>query len=242
MELVNALYAFEAAARDAMPAGERAALLREAVETVLLLLGPFSPHVTEELWEHLGHPESLFKQPWPTPDPAALTRQEVTVVLQVDGKVRGRLTLEVGRGRGPRAGAGARRRQGPAVAAGPNGRAGGGGAEPARQRRDALVRRRALLVLLLAVLPARLRLHRARHAAVAHPNRRGADLPQPHAGAGHRGLHHARGGGGVLHQRAAQGRQPRAGRRHPRRRDHRLQRHLHRVRPERQRPPVPPAW
>jgi leucyl-tRNA synthetase len=82
-------------ARDTMPAGKRAALLREAVETVLLLLGPFSPHVTEELWQHLGHADSLFKQRWPTPDPAALTRQEVTVVLQVDGKVRGRLTLEV---------------------------------------------------------------------------------------------------------------------------------------------------
>ena len=95
MELVNALYAFEAAARDRMAAGERAALLREGVETMLLLLGPFSPHVTEELWEHLGHTESVFKQAWPTPDPGALTRQEVTVVLQVDGKVRSRLTLEI---------------------------------------------------------------------------------------------------------------------------------------------------
>jgi leucyl-tRNA synthetase len=95
MELVNALYAFESATPDRMAAGERAALLREAVETVLLLLGPFSPHVTEELWEHLGHTDSLFKQPWPAPDAAALTRQEVTVVLQVDGKVRSRLTLEI---------------------------------------------------------------------------------------------------------------------------------------------------
>ncbi len=95
MELVNALYAFEAAPGDRLPAGERAALLREAIETVLLLLGPFSPHVTEELWQQLGHPESLFKRPWPTADAAALARQEVTVVLQVDGKVRSRLTLEV---------------------------------------------------------------------------------------------------------------------------------------------------
>jgi leucyl-tRNA synthetase len=94
MELVNALYAFEAAA-DRMPAGERASLLGEAVETVLLLLGPFTPHVTEELWEHLGHADSLFTRPWPTPDPAALRQQEVTVVLQVDGKVRSRLTLEI---------------------------------------------------------------------------------------------------------------------------------------------------
>ena len=95
MELVNALYAFEPASRDGMAAGERAALLKEGAETVLLLLGPFSPHVTEELWEQLGHGQSLFKQRWPTADPAALTRREVTVVVQVDGKVRSRLTVEV---------------------------------------------------------------------------------------------------------------------------------------------------
>jgi leucyl-tRNA synthetase len=98
MELVNAIYAFEPAARDRVPAGERAALLREAEETVLLLLGPFAPHVTEELWERLGHRESLFRQAWPVADPLALERDEVTVVLQVDGKVRGRLTVEVDAG------------------------------------------------------------------------------------------------------------------------------------------------
>ncbi|TMQ18786.1 MAG: leucine--tRNA ligase [Candidatus Rokuibacteriota bacterium] len=95
MELVNALHAFESASLDGVGSGERAALLREAVETMLLLLGPFAPHVTEELWQQLGHPTSLFKQPWPVADQAALTRKEVTVVLQVDGKVRGRLTIEV---------------------------------------------------------------------------------------------------------------------------------------------------
>jgi leucyl-tRNA synthetase len=95
MELVNALYAFEPASLDTVPVSERGALLREAVETVLLLLGPISPHVTEELWAQLGHQESLFTQPWPTADAAALQRAEVTVVLQVDGKVRGRLVVDV---------------------------------------------------------------------------------------------------------------------------------------------------
>jgi leucyl-tRNA synthetase len=97
MELVNALHAFDSSDRaaDAMPAGERLALLREAVETLLLLLGPFSPHVTEELWALLGHSSSLFKETWPVADPAALARKEVTVVLQVDGKVRSRLTVDV---------------------------------------------------------------------------------------------------------------------------------------------------
>jgi len=99
MELVNAVYAFEsasAAGDGAVAAAERAALLREAVETILLLLGPFSPHVTEELWAQLGHDTSLFKQSWPVVDTAALVRKEVTVILQVDGKVRSRLTVDIG--------------------------------------------------------------------------------------------------------------------------------------------------
>jgi len=95
MELVNALHAFDGVAQDTVPAPERAALLREAVETVLLLLAPFCPHVTEELWAQLGHRESLFRQRWPEADAAAMQRAEVTVVLQVDGKVRGRLTVDV---------------------------------------------------------------------------------------------------------------------------------------------------
>src|SRR5216117_2050557 len=96
MELVNALYAFEATSHDGMPAAERAALMREAVETTLLLLGPFCPHVTEELWAQLGHRESLFMGPWPEADPVALVKKEVTLVVQVDGKVRSRLQVDVG--------------------------------------------------------------------------------------------------------------------------------------------------
>jgi leucyl-tRNA synthetase len=96
MELVNALHEFERSSLDTMPRPERGALLREAVETMLLLLGPVSPHLTEELWAALGHRESLFRQPWPVPDPAALARDEVEIVVQVDGRVRGRLTAEVG--------------------------------------------------------------------------------------------------------------------------------------------------
>jgi leucyl-tRNA synthetase len=95
MELVNALYAFDTAAPERVPGGERARLLREAVETVLLLLGPFCPHVTEELWAQLGHTESLFAQRWPVAEAAALVKKEVTVVVQVDGKVRGRLVVDV---------------------------------------------------------------------------------------------------------------------------------------------------
>ena len=96
MELVNALHEFERASLDGMPREERSGLLREAVEATVLLLGPVSPHITEELWAALGHPQSLFKQRWPEPDPVALARDEVEIVVQVDGRVRGRLTALVG--------------------------------------------------------------------------------------------------------------------------------------------------
>ena len=87
MELVNALQTYAAASGDR-------ALLREGVETVVRLLGPFCPHVTEELWEALGHSRSVFEQSWPVADASALVREEVTVVVQVDGKVRSRLTVD----------------------------------------------------------------------------------------------------------------------------------------------------
>jgi leucyl-tRNA synthetase len=95
MELVNALHAFEQVSLDAAAGDERRGLLREAVETVLLLLAPFTPHLAEELWSQMGHTESVFRQGWPEADPVALRKEEVTVVVQVDGKVRGRLTVDV---------------------------------------------------------------------------------------------------------------------------------------------------
>ena len=95
MELVNALHEFERESLDRVASAERAGLLREAVETTLLLLGPVCPHMTEELWQALGHGESLFRQAWPAADAGALVREQVTVVVQVDGKVRSRLTVDV---------------------------------------------------------------------------------------------------------------------------------------------------
>ena len=96
MELVNALYAFDAEARERAGSSERAALVQEAVETVILLLGPFCPHIAEEVWSLLGHEQSVFRQPWPTAEAAALAKDEVELVVQVDGRVRSRLVVEVG--------------------------------------------------------------------------------------------------------------------------------------------------
>jgi leucyl-tRNA synthetase len=95
MELVNALIDFERASLDTVSGEERARLLREAVETTCLLLGPVCPHITEELWALLEHAESLFKQAWPVADQGAMARDEVEIVVQVDGRVRGHLTADV---------------------------------------------------------------------------------------------------------------------------------------------------
>jgi leucyl-tRNA synthetase len=66
---------------------------REALETLVLLMAPSTPYVAEELWERLGMPYSVHQQSWPTYDPALTVEEQVEVVVQVNGKVRGRLLL-----------------------------------------------------------------------------------------------------------------------------------------------------
>ncbi|MCC6742126.1 MAG: leucine--tRNA ligase [Planctomycetia bacterium] len=73
-----------------------AAVLREACESVTLLLAPFVPHLAEELWELLGKNPSIFDQPWPTFDPAACVEAEIEVPIQINGKIRSRLVLAAG--------------------------------------------------------------------------------------------------------------------------------------------------
>jgi leucyl-tRNA synthetase len=82
MELCNGL----AALRPSDAQGW--ALFREGVETLLLCLSPFCPHICEELWETLGNPEWLARAKWPEADVGALSEDRVTVVLQVNGKLR----------------------------------------------------------------------------------------------------------------------------------------------------------
>jgi leucyl-tRNA synthetase len=69
---------------------------RYVLEPFVLLLSPFAPHLAEELWHALGHHESLAYEPWPKYDPALLTTEETEVVVQINGKVRSRLTLPAG--------------------------------------------------------------------------------------------------------------------------------------------------
>ena len=90
MELVNTLYQTKDALRTT-EAGR--CLLSSAVASTLAVLSPVTPHLCEELWQRLGHAELLSGQPWPIHDPQALVRDEVTIVVQVDGKVRSKLTV-----------------------------------------------------------------------------------------------------------------------------------------------------
>ncbi len=69
---------------------------KEAAEALVRLLSPFAPHLAEELWERLGHRELLARSPWPQADAALLKKTEVSLVIQVNGKVRSHLTVPVG--------------------------------------------------------------------------------------------------------------------------------------------------
>ena len=69
---------------------------REIVETFILLLAPMTPHIAEELWQRLGHDSSVLDAPWPAWDEALAADEVVTVVIQVNGKLRDRLEVPVG--------------------------------------------------------------------------------------------------------------------------------------------------
>src|SRR5205823_11943871 len=64
---------------------------RSVLQTFVLLLAPFAPHLAEELWRALGHAETLAYEPWPEYDPALTKAEEIEVPVQVNGKVRARL-------------------------------------------------------------------------------------------------------------------------------------------------------
>ncbi len=66
---------------------------RQGIQTLVLLLAPFAPHIAEELWQQLGYSDSVHCQPWPKHDPAALLVDEITLVIQILGKTRG--TIQV---------------------------------------------------------------------------------------------------------------------------------------------------
>ena len=90
MELVNAMYQFKDS-HDTVQAD----LGHELVEKLLLMLAPFTPHITEELWHEVGKTGSIHQQDWPIYEEAALVIDEVEIAVQVNGKVRDKMTIPV---------------------------------------------------------------------------------------------------------------------------------------------------
>ncbi|MGZ3636360.1 MAG: leucine--tRNA ligase [Ktedonobacterales bacterium] len=89
MEYVNGLNKL----RDASPEVVRDPRFAVAIETLLVLLAPMTPHITEELWHETGHESSVHAQLWPSYNPALTVDEVITVVVQVNGKVRDRLEV-----------------------------------------------------------------------------------------------------------------------------------------------------
>ncbi|HTV65715.1 MAG TPA: leucine--tRNA ligase [Bryocella sp.] len=92
MDLVNKLYAYE----DAVQRGEAAAplwLMAEVQRKLVLMLAPFAPYLANELWEMLGETSDLLRAPWPTYDPAVAKEEEFEYAIQVNGKIRSRITV-----------------------------------------------------------------------------------------------------------------------------------------------------
>ena len=71
-------------------------VFREATDVLIRLLAPFAPHIAEELWSRREGDSSVHQQPWPVYDPALTTDETVTLIIQVNGKVRDRITVPVG--------------------------------------------------------------------------------------------------------------------------------------------------
>ncbi|RMF93396.1 MAG: leucine--tRNA ligase, partial [Nitrospinota bacterium] len=90
MELVNHLYQFTGEEREE-PGAQMA--LREAIEMLVRLLSPFTPHLAEELWHRLGYTESIAHVAWPSHNPDLAQEEEITLVVQVNGKVRSRISI-----------------------------------------------------------------------------------------------------------------------------------------------------
>ncbi|MBL4583184.1 MAG: leucine--tRNA ligase [Pseudomonadales bacterium] len=89
MELCNAISSFEGSAPEDI------AVEREAIEAAVILLAPVTPHICHKLWQNLGHEGTVIDATWPQVDESALVRTSIEMVVQVNGKVRGRIEVSV---------------------------------------------------------------------------------------------------------------------------------------------------
>ena len=92
MELFNTMSAFDSEGQS----GDTLAVMRFAMDTVVLLLSPIVPHFSEELWQALGHDQSVLQENWPIYAESALVKDQLLIVIQVNGKLRSRFTIDAG--------------------------------------------------------------------------------------------------------------------------------------------------
>jgi leucyl-tRNA synthetase len=92
MELVNDLYAFTKH-HETAPTPQAHVVVKEALDALIVMVSPFAPHAAEELWHQFGHAGDLSTASWPAFDEQAAREEEIEIPIQVNGKVRGRLTV-----------------------------------------------------------------------------------------------------------------------------------------------------
>jgi len=88
MELINELTKYEDSSEQGL------AVMKEATESIVLLLAPIVPHITQQLWQDLGHSGLVAEASWPDYDEAALVKDEVELVVQVNGKLRSKIMVQ----------------------------------------------------------------------------------------------------------------------------------------------------
>jgi leucyl-tRNA synthetase len=93
MELLNEIHTYAPPDREALPEDIDPAVVSELLETLVLLMTPFTPHLGEEIWQQLGHSDSVFRAPWPAFDPAVAADEAVNVMIQVNGKIRDKVSV-----------------------------------------------------------------------------------------------------------------------------------------------------
>lgn len=95
MELLNHVDAFHVVIPKNAAEELNFHVFRHTMETILLLMAPFTPHICEELWGIMGHKPSIFQQPWPAYDKDAILEEVIEIVVQINSKVKSRLSVPV---------------------------------------------------------------------------------------------------------------------------------------------------
>ena len=90
MEMVNVLYKYKE-----LP-DRQDGIIKTAVTSLILILSPFTPHICEEMWRRIGHENSLYGEIWPEHDEKALIREQIEIVVQINGKIKERLNVDSG--------------------------------------------------------------------------------------------------------------------------------------------------